>query len=159
MANNCYNIVHFEGENIGKAIEEFEKMQKKSIAGLGVVPDWFHPDKENIDFDKFIFCIQIDGEQISFETKWVPDPKSILAIALKYNLSFTLSYDEPGNGVYGKFEYDIETKELKDYCLDFEDFHQYTENDEAGYTFEGENYESEYDILDILFERKFNIKF
>jgi hypothetical protein len=58
-----------------------------------------------------------------------------------------------GNGIYGQCTF--ENGVLTDTCLENEDLEQYSYNEETDdYTFEGETYKADYDILEILLERK-----
>ena len=68
-------------------------------------------------------------------------------------MNFTQDYEEMGNLIYGRATfYD---KLLTDIYLEDEDFEQYGFDEETDtYHFEGEIYESDYEILETLLERK-----
>jgi len=55
-------------------------------------------------------------------------------------------------GVFGEATYENGT--LIDHCLDYEDFARFDYGDDGLYTFEGESYESDMEILELLLDRK-----
>ena len=71
-----------------------------------------------------------------------------------YNkVDFIYYYEEIGNQIYGVTVYS--NNELKEICLEEEDFEQYDYQEETdNYFFEEEKYESDYEILEILLKRK-----
>ena len=81
----------------------------------------------------------------------------IQKIAEHYEVNFTHDYEEMGNLVYGRATfYD---KLLTDVYLEDVDFEQYEFDEEnETYHFEGNDYESDYEILENLLERKIKIQ-
>src|SRR5690606_21280902 len=103
----------------------------------------------------WFFSIYLEKDNLGFvqyETKWAQNTEIVQKIAERYNLTFTLDYTEPGNLVYGQAIFN--GKELIDVSLDGQDFSQDEEQEDFKYVFEGEIYEIEEEILEILLERK-----
>jgi hypothetical protein len=151
MANCCSNRVEFTTNDKDKltALQTlFEEMAAKEKATEhGQLPPFSKGDKD------WLFQIQWDGDILYYETKWSPSVEVIQEIAEHYGVGFRFDYSETGNGIYGQYTY--ENGVLIDTCLENEDFEQYSNNEETDdYTFEGETYEADYDILEILLERK-----
>ena len=133
MANWCSNTVVFEGkpETITAIQELFQSMKEKEE--------------------------KIEEGQFQYETKWSPNMEIIQKIAEHYEVNFTHDYEEMGNLVYGRATfYD---KLLTDVYLEDVDFEQYEFDEEnETYHFEGNDYESDYEILENLLERKIKIQ-
>jgi hypothetical protein len=93
-----------------------------------------------------------DGE-LHYVTRWVPNMPVILAVAVCYDAGFTHRYEETGNQIYGQTLYaDGEIGEAE---LEEHDFSQYTYDEQREiYCFEGQEFDSDTEILDILLERK-----
>jgi len=63
--------------------------------------------------DSYLFNVADNGSDIwTFETKWSPNIKSMVAIANMYKFSFHCSFEEFGNCIYGEYKYNHKTKEL-----------------------------------------------
>lgn len=153
MANWCSNRVEFAGD--GKALQEvhevFVSMQNaEETTGNGQLPDFM--DTES---GYFFSLYRSDGDVgiFEYETRWSPNTAVLKVIAGRFGIGFTHQYEEMGNCIYGITEYkDGDTTETD---LDFEDFDRYEYNQDEGlYYFEDEAYESDYDILEKLLERK-----
>ena len=72
-------------------------------------------------------------------------------------MNFTHDYEEMGNLVYGRATF--YNKLLTDVYLEDVDFEQYEFDEEnETYHFEGNAYESDYEILENLLERKIKIQ-
>lgn len=70
-----------------------------------------------------------------------------------YKVNFVQDYEEMGNLIYGRATY--RDGILSDIFLDDDDFEIYEQDEETDlYHFEGEEYESDYEILETLLERK-----
>jgi len=118
MANYCSNSVTFEGDDkqIEKLIRAFNKSIEKTpphhavkfilIPPNYIVQNWF-----------FDLTIEEDEGTMYYQTKWSPDPVHLLQACRMFSVSFILSYEEGGNGLYGEFKYDHLTDELYDRCL------------------------------------------
>lgn len=154
MANWCSNTVVFEGEpeaikQIGQLFKSMAEKQQQD--NCGQLPDFVEDSNGGYFFDIY----QEDDVTgiFQYETKWSPNIEIVKAIAEHYDVNFTQDYEEMGNCVYGKAIFS--DKLLTDIYLDDEDLEQYEfdENTDA-YHFEGKEYESDYEILETLLERK-----
>lgn len=106
----------------------------------------------DLDFDG-LYMDPLKNNVFEYNTPWQPNVKDILPIAEKYKCDFTLSYEEMGCCLYGRYTY--EAGELTDIWLTQEDIDQYEFNEETNmYIFDGEEYESSFYVLAILLERK-----
>jgi hypothetical protein len=107
--------------------------------------------------DGFLFSIRWEDDTLYYETRWSPNTDIIKQVADKFNVDFTHFYEELGCLIYGEAEY--KNKILTDVLLEAEDFDSFQEIEEAGeWVFEGKNYESDLEILEILLERKQQLK-
>lgn len=156
MANWCSNSVAFEGNEtaLEQIKSEFRKMiNRENEEHCGQLPD-FISDKER---GYFFNIVWEDGDCIfSYDTKWSPNKDILIKIAERYNVDFIHDYEEMGNLIYGRSIYENGT--VIEIDLEDEDFEKYHYDEEADtYHFEGENYDSDYEILEILLERKINV--
>lgn len=154
MANWCSNTVVFEGkpEAITAIQELFQSIkEKEEKTEEGQLPEFISKDNGGYFFN--IYCNDGDEGEFQYETKWSPNMEIIQKIAEHCEVNFTHDYEEMGNLVYGRATfYD---KLLTDIYLEDEDFEQYEFDEETDtYHFEGETYESDYEILETLLERK-----
>ena len=153
MANWCSNSVAFEGNEI--ALEqvrlEFRKMQiRENEKNCGQLPEFISDKNRGYFFD---ILLEEGGCIFNYQTKWSPNTEVLTQIAERFNVDFILDYEEIGNQIYGVSVYS--NNELTEICLEEEDFEQYSYNEETDtYSFEEENYESDYEILEILLKRK-----
>ena len=153
MANLCSNYIVFEGKQ--KAIREIHALfqymkEREDETGHGQLPEFLNEDNGYF-FD--IYWNEDDVDTYQYTTRWAPNIEVVQQIAERYGLSFTLDYEEMGCLVYGRAIFSDGV--LKDIYLENEDFDTYLWNeDEDTYYFEGETYFSEWEILDILLERK-----
>ena len=100
-----------------------------------------------------IYWHEGDEGQFQYETKWSPNIEVLQGIASLYKVNFVQDYEEMGNLVYGRATY--RDGILSDIFLGDDDFEAYEQNEETDlYHFEGEEYESDYEILETLLERK-----
>ncbi|MEP2668921.1 MAG: hypothetical protein ABJH04_07995 [Cyclobacteriaceae bacterium] len=163
MPNWCLNSVVFSGtpDKIKLVLNLFQEMQQKEIKEKsGQLPDFVEHDEYN---SKFIFGIEMDQEvegvffdeaaSIRFDTKWSPIVPTIVQIADHFMVGFEYDYQEVGHQVYGKAVYS--NKVLTEINLDHSDFEQFTYNEKSGdYTFNGVQFDSESEILEMLLEKK-----
>jgi hypothetical protein len=149
MANWCSNIVQFTGEskqleNLQTLFEEMAAKEKETQEGQ--LPEF-------VKSDSYLFFIQWDGGILYYDTKWTPNIDAIQQVADCFNCGFSYSYSEMANGIFGEAEYSDGV--LTDVSLDWDDFSVYDYNKETDdYVFEGNNYNHEYEIFEILLERK-----
>lgn len=154
MANWCSNTVVFEGKPQAiTAIQElFQSIkEKEEKTEEGQLPEFISKDNGGYFFN--IYWNDGDEGEFQYETKWSPNMEIIQKIAEHCEVNFTHDYEEMGNLVYGRATfYD---KLLTDIYLEDEDFEQYEFDEETDtYHFERETYESDYEILETLLERK-----
>lgn len=154
MANWCSNTVVFEGkpETITAIQELFQSMkEKEEKTEEGQLPEFISKNNGGYFFN--IYWNEGDEGQFQYETKWSPNIEVVQAIAEHYNVNFTQDYEELSNCVCGRAIFS--DKLLTDIFLDDEEFEQYEFDEETDtYHFEGEKYESDYEILETLLERK-----
>ena len=98
-----------------------------------------------------------DGDCIfNYQTRWSPNTEILLQIAEHFKVDFIYNYEEIGNQIYGVAVYS--NNELTEIYLEEEDFEQYNyQRRNRHLFFEEENYESDYEILEILLKRKIKI--
>ena len=158
MANWCFNTVVFKGkpEVIEQIQQLFQTMKsKEEIENQGQLPDFISERNGGWFFN--IYWNEGDNGIFQYETKWSPNMEVIRMIAARYEVDSTQDYEEMGNLVYGRatFSEGIFT----DIYLEEEEFDSYKFDDSKdSYHFEGETYESEYEILETLLERKISEK-
>lgn len=147
MANWCSNFILTGNQDVKDVFQKLIKRQEES--GQGETLDWFEDDR-------YLFDIEIYGDSIMFQTKWGPALKTGQALAKTLKTEIELDYDEPSNLVYGKAIFNPKG-EITDYYLSDLDFDKYEYNEEKDvYIFEGQEYESDEDIKEILLQRKMN---
>jgi hypothetical protein len=151
MPNWCSNIVEFKGDEkqIESLKELFEQMaQKEKETEQGQLPDFIAKEKGG-----YFFEIAWDNDYLSYQTKWSPNIAIVTELADNYQVGFVQSYSEPGMCIFGETNYDGKT--LTDVSLTDEDYEQITFDEEnETYLFEGDTYESDYEIWETLLERK-----
>jgi hypothetical protein len=151
MANWCSNKVEFIGEDsqfeqLASLFQAMAKNEKKDRRGQ--LPDF----AESSDTGYF-FEIAWENGILYYQTKWSPNRREVMRIAIKYGVGFIHSYDEPGNLVFGETQY--LNGVFTDIDLDTDDFAQYEYDDDTNtYRFENQNHEGTEDILQTLLERK-----
>lgn len=154
MANWCSNKVVFEGtpEAITAIQELFQSMKgKEERTEQGQLPD-FIPDNNGGYFFN-LYWNEGDEGHFQYETKWSPNIEIVQKIAEHYKVNFIQDYDELGNMICGRATFS--DKLLKDIYLEDEDFEKYQSGEKNdSYHFEGETYESDYELLETLLELK-----
>lgn len=150
MPNWCNNCVQFIGptETIETMGQYFEKMaEKEKLENKGQLPEFATEE------DGWLFEIRWEDGTLNYETRWAQNSVVIKLIADHFKVDFVHSFDELMMQIYGEVEY--KNGELFHAELESEDFDLFTADYENGiYVFEGETYDSEYEILEILLERK-----
>jgi hypothetical protein len=151
MANWCNNVVWFEADEttMQQIKEMFLQMAKKEIeTDCGQLPPFIEEDKD------WFFAIRWEAEDtLYYETKWSANTEAVKQIAEHFKVDFTYEYEELGCLVYGKATFENDT--LTETCLDSQDFDSYELDEETNtYHFEGKEYDSEWEILETLLERK-----
>jgi len=153
MANYCSNRIVFAGSKA--AIQKIQVLfdtlrQQEDQTGKGQLPDFVSRE------EGYFLDLYWDGGDVGtfqYETRWAPNTEVVKEIADHYKVGFTLDYEELGNLVYGKVTYS--RGQLLDVYLEPEDFDRYELDFETGiYHFEGQPYEYDCEILEMLLERK-----
>lgn len=154
MANWCSNTVVFEGkpESIEQVQQLFQSMkEKEEQTERGQLPDFITDENGGYFFN--LYWNEGDEGIFQYETKWSPNIEIVQKIAEYYQVDFVQDYEEISNLVYGRATFS--DKLLTDIYLEDEDFEQYHYDEERDiYHFEGEEYESDSEILETLLERK-----
>lgn len=150
MANWCLNTVSFRGTagQLEQVKNLFEELAAKcNTEQKGQLPDFVSSEKG------YIFDIYCGDDTFFYCTKWVPNPDVLMQIADNLMLDFTCTYDEPGNCIYGEFEYNAGVFTAID--LDMPDFARFEYDDETEtYQFEGKNYSDDTVIKELILNRK-----
>lgn len=116
--------------------------------GEGQKPDFLEGNE-----CRYMFDINVDGDSINFWSKWSPSIETVRQIAVKYKVNFSLDYEELGCLIYGNATFTDGV--LVETDLDEADFDSFQENEDGcSYSFEGEEYSSQYDIMEKLLDRK-----
>lgn len=156
MANWAQNWVNFSGEEtqIKKVNAMFKAMhEKEKETNCGQIPPFMTEPKQ----DWFFEIYEDDSEVISYATKYNPNILDLVEIANHFNLNFECTYQETSNNIFGKAIFTAGNSEAKIYDLDNSDFDLYSFDEEADiYTYEDEEYEGDSEILETIFEKKFN---
>lgn len=149
MANWCYNVVQFSGDE--QKIKEIDALfnemsEREKQAREGQLPPFVEADTG------YMFDIYVQDGYISYETKWVPNTAVLVQIADHFQTGFIHEYQEPSMYIYGEATY--QEGELSDVSLDDEDINRFHYEDDIGYVYEGETYESDMEIMELLLEKK-----
>jgi hypothetical protein len=159
MANWCTNWVIFSGEEtqIKKANAMFKTMQEKEKeTNEGQIPSFMAEPKEGFFFEIY----EDESEIISYSTKWSPNINDLIEIANHFKLGFEVLYEEIGNQIFGKAIFTAGNSEAKKYDLASEDFEECQYDEDADiYKYNGEEYESDSEILQTIFQKKFNFSY
>lgn len=151
MPNWCSNNVIFEGKpsQVKKIQRLFKALAvKEAKESRGQLPDFINMDSG------YFFSIRWEETTLQYETRWAPNTDILIAIADHFEVEFTHEFDEPMMMIFGKSEY-------RDKCIsvteldDDRDKYDYDEEND-NWIFEGQVYESDYEIKEILLERKLN---
>lgn len=154
MANWCNNTVVFEGSE--EAIKQIQQLfrvmkEKEEKTEEGQLPDFSNDINGGYFFN--IYWSEEDEGVFQYETKRSPNTEVLRNIAEQYKVNFIQDYEEMGNLMYGRASY--QNGILDDVCLSDEELETYHYDELSDtYHFEGETYDSEYEILETLLERK-----
>lgn len=155
MANWCNNVVWFEADQT--TLQDIKEMflqmaRKEQETDCGQSPPFIKEERD------WFFAIRWEAEDVLYyDTKWSPNTEIVREIAAHYKVDFIQDYEELGCLVYGRAT--CTGGILTDTCLEQADFDAYEYDEGAGcYHFEGETYDSEYEILETLLERKIALK-
>lgn len=145
MANWCSNLIITDDPKI---IKVFTRLQKKEAEEqCGQTYKYFNDDR-------YLFNIYADNQVIICETKWSPPVNTIYNLGFKFKSNIQCDYYEPGNLVYGICGY--HNGEVYDLFLTQDDWNLYTYDETVDkYFYEDEFYESDIEILETIFKKKF----
>lgn len=150
MANWCSNIIQFEANasTMQNLADLFTAMAAKEIKeGCGQLPSFIQTG------DGYLFDIRWEDGVLYYATKWGPNPEVIQAIAAHFNIDGSHFFEESMMQVYGEITYTAGVVIVT--ALEPEDYELFSYDEETDmYHFEGETYESDSDILEILLARK-----
>lgn len=154
MANWCFNSVTFSGSesNTNKVIELFNQLHKQEKKEqCGQKPDF-------VQGDNYFFNIVINEDiNIQFESRWSPIISELVEIAKEFDLDFESTYEENGNLIFGKAIYKSGNEEAEILNLTDADFNLFDYDEEKDtYIYNGEEYESDFEILENIWEKKFD---
>jgi hypothetical protein len=159
MANWAQNWVNFSGEETQiKALNKMFKAMKETGDKLneGQLPFFMQKPKQDYFFDIY----QDDSETISYTTRDRANILDLIEVASYFDLNFECTYLELGNKIFGKAIYTSGNSEAKTYDLEDADFELYDfGQDNDRYIYNGEEYESEEEILMDIFKQKFNFDY
>lgn len=152
MANWCSNSVTLFGDEnkIKQVMDEVKLLEKKgneNHCGVTAID-------ENVE-DRFMFEICTFNEDgFDFESKWSPAFNSLRFFAMKYGITITNRYHEPGNLVYGEWQCDGDGNET-DVWLERDEYRKVEYIDEKGvYSFNGEESDYDGDFLEEILDKK-----
>lgn len=150
MANWCFNMVQFEGDTHQlKEVEQFftAMAAREQKQQSGQLPDFAQ------ERNGYFFSIRWEEDVLYYETKWSPNTEQLVIIADHFNTGFIHDYEESGMQIYGQSTYHNGILTTVDLDPEDYDLFQYDEK-QNNYLFEGQRYPSEYEIFEILLERK-----
>jgi hypothetical protein len=150
MANWCDNTVKFSGDEkrlkqVHSLFRRLGRKGKKEM--LGQMPNFVSKEKSHF------FDISVKNDTIFYVTKWKPNNDVLKEIADHFKLDFTNRYDELTMGIFG--EASCQNGIMLDIQLDLLDFQAYDYDKELlAYVYEGNSYEFEWPIFELLLEKK-----
>jgi hypothetical protein len=149
LLQQCLNVVSFIGseETVDAIKSLFKELEERQVKDeTYYLPGYFTAERS------YMFDISIDGDNIMFETRWVPNIEALQQIADHYKVGFTSEYEERGNMIFGRTTY--ENGRLTEFDLEPEDFKSYDYNEDEGtFTHEGEIYTHEEEVLELLLKK------
>ncbi|WEK20453.1 MAG: hypothetical protein P0Y49_04790 [Candidatus Pedobacter colombiensis] len=150
MANWCLNTVTFEADEtvMEKIRVLFLEMAEREILYFrGQMPPFYRREHG------YLFEIDWREQELFYLTKWSPNIDVMIAVADHYHACFVYTYEELAMGIYGMAIY--RWGRLWDIYLEPDDFTQFSYFEQADkYEFEGKHYTNEFEVLDILLQRK-----
>lgn len=98
MANWCKNTVLFSGESsrVEAVLELFKEIEKQQ----NNTKQWHLPEFVTAP-NSFMLDIQIDNQQISYHTMWMPNLDALREIADHFMVEFTSRFEETGMRISG----------------------------------------------------------
>lgn len=124
MAEWCYNRITFEGDkkNITELRKIIQDMIDRETPEFGVIPIIQEENDESYYFNinESELLIKEDDEdsiEISYNTKWSPNLKSIKFLCTKFGVEMNGYFSEESNKVYGECKFEngkFYVKELTD---------------------------------------------
>lgn len=152
MANWCLNTVKFEAdEPVYEKIRVLflEMAQQEILTNKGQLPSFCNLETG------YLFEIDWQDDELFYLTKWSPNFDVLIAVAAHFGVCFQYQYQETAMGIYGMAVYLADT--LCNVYLEPKDFTFYSYCEQSHkYEFEGQQYALEFEILDILLQRKVN---
>lgn len=151
MTRWCKNTLQLVGDEnqMAKAcsmLGEFALVQQ--AAQKPMLPAWCDPSLGGHFFD-----LSVDGTQISYRTRWMPNLAELVDVADHFGIGFVLRYEGEDFNCYGMSTY--EDGVLEDVSLDAADFRSYdTDAHKRAYVFEGRDHKDRIDIHELLLGRK-----
>lgn len=126
-----------------------EMAEKEILTNKGQLPEFYNADTG------YLFETDWQDSGVTYLTKWTPNLLVMVVVADWYGADFLYNYEELNMGIYGLAVY--RKGVLQDVYLVPEDFglYEYDEQSES-YVFEGEHYPDDWEILEILLQRKIN---
>lgn len=125
MSNWCYNRLRTDNNQV---FVEFERICKlNQTEGYG---------QQLFGQGDYLFELEIDDNDLKYETKWTPNTDDILGLAIKYNFDYEHYYEELGNLIMGETKFignRYYHRELTDNDFDLIEFDEETEM----YSFDG----------------------
>lgn len=151
MPNWCDNIVMFTGEP--RKLKELEQLfhhmaVREKETRLGQLPPFIQSR------DGYFFDIRLEEGTLYYDTRWSPNTGVLVQIADQFQTGFVHMYSEFAMGIFGEATY--EQGILADARLDPEDLYCFDYDESGVYLFEGQSYETDMEILELLLERKKN---
>lgn len=150
MGNTCYNTVLFKADplNMTKLKLMFQRMAKNEASkGKAQLPPRFKSKTGQLS------AIRWEDGTLYYDTESEPNFEVMIHVASQLNVSFSHSYYDLNVQLFGEAEYN--SGMLKDVRLQQGDFEAYKEAEEWDtYLFEGQTYDLEWEILDILLDRR-----
>ena len=149
MANLCQNVITFSGKNFEKGMVLFNDLiEEQQRRQMGVRPSFCFEGR-------YLFDISIEAEVIHCQTKWAPPLDVMREVGEYLDVDFEMEYQESGEPMFGRFW--RENGEFGAIELEDEDFNLVSYKEDIDrYVFEGEEYECQEEVLEIILERKLN---
>ncbi len=152
MPNWCNNTVCFEASKatLKKIKSLFLTMAKKEQKWKsGQLPDFI------IDQQDWFFEIRWEDDVLYYETRWSPNTHVVRQVADAFQCGYVHDFDELDMAIFGKTIY--RNGQSTTVELDADDFNRFTYNEQQDcWEFEGVQFNSDYEILEILLEQKEN---
>lgn len=162
MANHCNNGISFYGKDLTK----IKQMLAEAVV-VNQTQGWLPEslDVSKLNYSHYLFDIDVVYDEpedricINCWTRWSPPVEELEHICREAQVSCSCSYDECGMGLYGEFEYNLETDTSSDVFLTDEEVNrvQYDEENDC-YLLDGEPIESDWEAYQEMLDKKINNK-